>query len=284
MSDEGLVDAALQPRRHRRTLLAVPDYSRDEVAALVDHTLLKPESTEADVARLAHEAAELGVYAICVSPSMVRVARQLALVRSGRRHRGGFPFRQASFGDQGGGGASRSRAGAEEIDMVIDVGAAVAGDFDAVQTDVAAVRGAIGGTVVLKVIVESAALLSIAGERVLIEVCRAADVAGADFVKTSTGFHPSGGASVHAVELMAAAVGPRVEVKASGGIRTAADATAMLDAGATRLGLSGTRAVLDGLRTQLTCLRYLLLTRMVLCDDMRLKRLLAGDDTDRITS
>ncbi len=79
------------------------------------------------------------------------------------------------------------------------------------------------------------------------DACRAADTGGADFVKTSTGFHPSGGASVQAVELMAATMAPRVEVKASGGIRTAADAIAMLDAGATRLGLSGTRAVLDGL-------------------------------------
>ena len=96
-------------------------------------------------------------------------------------------------------------------------------------------------------IVESAALLSLAGEQSLVSACRAAADAGADFVKTSTGFHPSGGATTHAVEAMAAAVGPRVEVKASGGIRTADDAVAMLVAGATRLGLSSTRAVLDGL-------------------------------------
>ncbi len=105
----------------------------------------------------------------------------------------------------------------------------------------------IGQKIVLKVIVESAALLSIVGEQALVSACRAAEDAGADFVKTSTGFHPAGGASVRAVELMRAAVGPRVEVKASGGIRTTADAVSMLDAGATRLGLSGTRSVLDGL-------------------------------------
>ena len=79
------------------------------------------------------------------------------------------------------------------------------------------------------------------------DACRAAEDAGADFVKTSTGFHPSGGASAAAVRLMAQTVGDRIGVKASGGIRTAADAVAMLRAGATRLGLSGTRAVLDGL-------------------------------------
>jgi deoxyribose-phosphate aldolase len=130
--------------------------------------------------------------------------------------------------------------------MVIDVGAAVSGAYEAIRADVAAVRAAVADAV-LKVIVESAALLSLAGEDTLVSTCRAAADAGADFVKTSTGFHPCGGASVRAVELMAAAVGPRVAVKASGGIRTADDAVAMLNAGATRLGLSGTRAVLDGL-------------------------------------
>ena len=130
--------------------------------------------------------------------------------------------------------------------MVIDVGAAVSGEFIAVASDIAAVREAVGQQIVLKVIVESAALLSIVGEQALVDACLAAEGAGADFVKTSTGFHPAGGASVRAVGLMRATVGPRVEVKASGGIRTTADAVSMLDAGATRLGLSGTRAVLDG--------------------------------------
>jgi len=109
------------------------------------------------------------------------------------------------------------------------------------------VRAAVPDGVILKVIVESAVLLSRRGEQTLMDACRAADTGGADFVKTSTGFHPGGGASVQAVELMVATMAPRVQVKASGGIRTAADAIAMLDAGATRLGLSGTRAVLDGL-------------------------------------
>jgi deoxyribose-phosphate aldolase len=115
-----------------------------------------------------------------------------------------------------------------------------------VHADIAAVRAAVPGAV-LKVIVESAALLALADEQTLAAVCRAAEGAGADFVKTSTGFHPAGGASARAVEVMAATVGGRLGVKASGGIRTAADALTMLDAGATRLGLSGTRAVLDGL-------------------------------------
>jgi deoxyribose-phosphate aldolase len=130
--------------------------------------------------------------------------------------------------------------------MVIDVGAALSGMLDDVRADIAAVRSAVPEAV-LKVIVESAALMELSGEPLLVDICGVAEDAGADFVKTSTGFHPSGGASVRAVEVMADTVGGRLGVKASGGIRTAAAASAMLDAGATRLGLSGTRAVLDGL-------------------------------------
>jgi deoxyribose-phosphate aldolase len=219
--------------------------SRAQLAASVDHTLLKPEATDADVAGLVAEAAELGVYAVCVSPSMVPVA-----VRAGAGVRvasvAGFPSGKHLPAVKAHEAALAVASGACEIDMVIDVGAALAGDIDAVRSDVQAVRSAIGGAV-LKVIVESAALLALADEPTLAQVCRAAEDAGADFVKTSTGFHPAGGASARAVALMAETVGGRLGVKASGGIRTASDALAMLDAGATRLGLSGTRGVLDGL-------------------------------------
>jgi deoxyribose-phosphate aldolase len=222
-------------------------YRRDEVAALVDHTLLKPEATASDIARLVDEAADLGAFAICVSPSMVTVAKRAGAQRRPIAAVVGFPSGKHHSVVKAEEARLAVAEGAAEIDMVIDVGAAVSGDFAVVQTDVAAVRAAIGEDVVLKVIVESAALLSIVGEEALVSACKAAADAGADFVKTSTGFHPAGGASVRAVELMSAAVGPRVEVKASGGIRTTTDAVAMLDAGATRLGLSGTRSVLAGL-------------------------------------
>lgn len=219
--------------------------SRAELAAFVDHTLLKPEATAADVTALVAEAAELGAYAVCVSPSMVPVA-----VRAGAGVRvaavAGFPSGKHVSAVKAHEAALAVAAGACEVDMVIDVGAALAGDVDAVRSDIQAVRDAVGGAV-LKVIVESSALVALADERTLARVCRAAEDAGADFVKTSTGFHPTGGASARAVALMAETVGGRLGVKASGGIRTAADALAMLDAGATRLGLSGTRAVLDGL-------------------------------------
>ncbi|GBE65325.1 deoxyribose-phosphate aldolase [Mycobacterium sp. MFM001] len=216
--------------------------SRDQVAALVDHTLLKPEASAADVAAVVAEGADLGVYAVCVSPSMVPVAAKAGGVRIATV--AGFPSGKHLSEVKAREAALAVASGADEVDMVIDVGAALAGDLEAVRSDTAAVRAAVPG-VVLKVIVESAVLLPVAG--VLVDVCHAAEDAGADFVKTSTGFHPAGGASVEAVALMAEAVGGRLGVKASGGIRTAADAVAMLDAGATRLGLSGTRAVLDGL-------------------------------------
>jgi deoxyribose-phosphate aldolase len=219
--------------------------TRSQLASLVDHTLLKPEATDADVAALVAEGAELGVYAVCVSPSMVPVALEAG---GGMRVAAvaGFPSGKHVSAVKAHEAAEAVAAGAGEIDMVIDVGAALAGAIDAVGRDIEAVRVAVP-TAVLKVIVESAVLLSQADGRTLAAVCRAAEGAGADFVKTSTGFHPAGGASVRAVALMAETVGGRLGVKASGGIRTAADAIGMLDAGATRLGLSGTRAVLDGL-------------------------------------
>ncbi len=217
------------------------------VAALVDHTLLKPEATEADVVALLQEAEELEVFAVCVSPTMVATAKSFRTGEYAIASVVGFPSGKHLSSIKAEEARLAVAAGADEIDMVIDVGSALEGDFDAVRADVVAVFDAIPEHIVLKVIVESAALLAFGGEQRLVDACRIAEDAGADFVKTSTGFHPSGGASVHAVELMAATVGDRLGVKASGGIRTAADAVAMLDAGAIRLGLSGTRAVLDGL-------------------------------------
>ncbi len=222
-------------------------YRRDAVAALVDHTLLKPEATEADVLALLAEAEELEVCAVCVSPTMVAAAKSIRTGEYDIASVVGFPSGKHLSAIKAEEARLAAEAGAGEIDMVIDVGSAVEGDFDAVKSDIATVFEAIPSYVVLKVIVESAVLLDLGGEGRLVDVCRIAEDAGADFVKTSTGFHPSGGASVRAVELMARTVGDRLGVKASGGIRTATDAIAMLDAGATRLGLSGTRAVLDGL-------------------------------------
>lgn len=213
--------------------------TRAEVAAMVDHTLLKPEATPADVDALIAEALDLGVYAVCVSPSMLPVQAPGLVVAAVA----GFPSGKHHSLMKGSEARLAVEQGAQEVDMVIDVGAAVAGDFNAVLADIITVREGIDNSTVLKVIIESAAL----SDEAIVQACRAAENAGANFVKTSTGFHPAGGASAHAVELMASTVGGRLGVKASGGIRTAAAAIEMIGAGATRLGLSGTRAVLDEL-------------------------------------
>jgi len=215
------------------------------LARLVDHTLLKPEATRADVEALVAEGVRLGVYSVCVSPSFLPLEIPVGLDGAPDLLVAtvcGFPSGKHHSDVKAAEAARAVRDGADEVDMVIDVGAAKEGRFADVQQDIATVRAAAPAPTVLKVIIESAALT----DEEIVRVCEAAEAAGADFVKTSTGFHPAGGASVHAVELMARTVGGRLGVKASGGVRSAADALAMVRAGATRLGLSGTAAVLAG--------------------------------------
>ncbi|MDR7382071.1 deoxyribose-phosphate aldolase [Promicromonospora iranensis] len=224
---------------------AVP-HDKASLATFVDHTLLKPEATAGDVATLVEEGAALGVFSVCVSPSFVSLAVEVAAGRLAVATVCGFPSGK-HMGDVKAFEAARAVSDeADEIDMVIDIGTARAGRFDAVQADIAAVRAAVPNDRVLKVIIESAALT----DEQIVETCKAAQAAGADFVKTSTGFHPAGGASVHAVSLMArtvgAAGGGTLGVKASGGIRDLDAALSMIEAGATRLGLSGTASVLAG--------------------------------------
>lgn len=206
---------------------------------MVDHTLLAPEASAADVDRLCEQAQALGVLAVCVSPSMLPVTAPGLVVATVC----GFPSGKHTPQVKAAEAAQAVAAGADEVDMVVDVGAVRAGDLARVRADLDAVRAAVPRPCLLKVIVESAAL----DDDALVAACRQAEAAGADLVKTSTGFHPAGGASVHAVEVMAATVGGRLGIKASGGIRTAETALAMLAAGATRLGLSATAAVLAGL-------------------------------------
>lgn len=213
--------------------------SAADIAGIIDHTLLKPEATRADVAALVAEAAELGTYSVCVSPSMLPIevpdGLKIAAVC-------GFPSGKHTSAVKAAEAAAAVANGADEVDMVIDIGAAREQRYDDVQADIAAVRTAIPAPTVLKVIIEAAVL----DDEQIVGVCRAAVAAGADFVKTSTGFHPAGGASEHAVRLMRETVGPDLGVKASGGVRTLEQARAMVAAGATRLGVSGSRALLAG--------------------------------------
>ncbi|HWG94959.1 MAG TPA: deoxyribose-phosphate aldolase [Mycobacteriales bacterium] len=212
--------------------------TRAQLASRIDHTLLKPEATDAQVAALCAEAEELGTYSVCVSPARLPLRPLHGVVVCTVV---GFPSGAVRPEVKAAEAAQAARDGAREVDMVVDLGRVKAGDWDAVEADVRGVVEASG--VLVKVILESAALT----RAELVEACRASERGGAQYVKTSTGFHPAGGASVEAVRVMAETVGGRLGVKASGGIRDTATALAVLDAGATRLGLSGTRAVLDGL-------------------------------------
>lgn len=212
--------------------------TRAALAAMIDHTLLAPQATSGQVAELVAAAKELGVFSVCVSPNLLPLSDtgsvKVATVC-------GFPSGAHKAEVKGAEAARAVSDGADEVDMVVNLALVKAGDFAAVQAEIAAVKAQVPG--VLKVIIESAALT----DAEIVACCQAAEAAGADFVKTSTGFHPAGGASEHAVSLMAATVGGRLGVKASGGIRTAAQALAMVAAGATRLGLSASADVLAGL-------------------------------------
>ena len=216
--------------------------TRAELAAMIDHTLLSPEATPEEVDRLAGEAAELGVGAACVSPTMVPVVSAFPDRTFAVCTVIGFPSGAHVTGVKAAEATWAQAEGATEFDMVVNLGQVKDHDWAGVEADVADVRAAVSG--ILKVIVESAALSAIE----LDGVGRAAIEGGADFLKTSTGFHPSGGATVEAVGVLATiagAAGRPVGVKASGGIRDLTTALAMIDAGAIRIGCSATRAILD---------------------------------------
>ena len=218
------------------------ELTRSDLAHMVDHTLLKPEATPADVVALCAEANDLGVFSVCISPSFLPLAGDLLAPGIATCTVVGFPSGKHHAGIKAAEAARAVAEGADEVDMVIDVGAVKAGQWRTTEREVAAVREATAG-VLLKVILETAALT----DDEVVRACIICQEAGAEFVKTSTGFHPAGGASTHAISLMASTVGGSLGVKASGGVRTAEAALSMVAAGATRLGLSGTRAVLDGL-------------------------------------
>ena len=211
--------------------------TRTELARLIDHTLLRTDASHADVLALVAEGLDLGVYAVCVSPSMLPVPDLPAALRLATVC--GFPSGKHTTAMKVAEAAESVRLGADEVDMVIDLGLLKAGGYRDLVREIRAVRGEVP---LLKVIIESAAL----SDEEIVVACEAAAEAGADFVKTSTGFHAAGGASVHAVALMAATVGDQLGVKASGGIRTYEQAAALVAVGATRLGLSATADVLAG--------------------------------------
>ncbi len=223
-------------------------------AAVIDHTILAPEATIDDVKRVCEEAVAFGFYAVCVNPRFVRDAVEAigALVTSGSNaHRpvvaavAGFPLGANAFEIKVEEAARAMEDGAGEIDMVLSVGALCSGDRKAVRSEIEAVAHVVHQrrNALLKVILETTALTD---EQIILG-CRCAAEGEADFVKTSTGFHPGGGATVEHVRLLHRHASP-IRVKASGGIRTPEAVAAMLEAGASRIGTSSGVAIVEALR------------------------------------
>jgi deoxyribose-phosphate aldolase len=212
------------------------------IAALIDHTILKADATRTDVVKVCREARQYGFASVCVNPYWVPlVTAELTGSRVKVCTVVGFPLGATSTESKVCETQVATRAGAQEIDMVINVGALKSGENDAVRNDIAAVcRAAHAGGAIVKVIIETA-LLDDEQKRV---ACQLAKATGAEFVKTSTGFAATG-ATAHDVALMRAAVGPVMGVKASGGIRTLDDLRTMAAAGATRIGASASVKIVE---------------------------------------
>lgn len=211
------------------------------LAGMIDHTILKPEATRTEVARLCDEAIAHGFASVCVNAVHAGfVAGRLKNSAVKTCVVVGFPLGASGAAAKADEAVRAIADGADEIDMVIDVGALREGDLDRFRADIAAVRQATAGKV-LKVIIETCLLNDAQKET----ACRVSKELGADFVKTSTGFS-SGGATVEDIALMRRVVGPDMGVKASGGVRTAETAWAMVEAGATRIGASASIAIVGG--------------------------------------
>jgi len=212
-----------------------------EIARMIDHTLLKAEATKEQIIKLCEEARKYSFASCCINPAHVKLAAECLR---------GSPVKTCTvIGFPLGATTSMVKAmetrdaiadGADEIDMVINVGALKAGDYDLVRRDIEAVVNAARGKIV-KVIIEAALLT----DEEKVTACQLAKQAGADFVKTSTGFGP-GGATVHDIALMRKTVGKSKGVKASGGIRDFETARQMIEAGATRIGASASVAIVKG--------------------------------------
>lgn len=214
-----------------------------EIAAYIDHTLLKPEASREQILQVAAEAREYGFASVCVNPVWVTtVAEALAGSPAKTCTVIGFALGATTTATKAFEATNAVDNGADEVDMVIDIAAARAGERERLVTDIRAVaevahaKGAI-----LKVIIET----SLLDDAAKVLACEAAVEAGADFVKTSTGFN-GGGATVADVALMRATVGPDIGVKASGGVRSYEDAAALIEAGATRIGASSGIAIVNG--------------------------------------
>ena len=208
----------------------------------IDHTYLKPQASLEDIRRICDEAKKYGTASVCVNPSYIEfVAQQLAGTDVTPCCVIAFPLGASTPEAKAFEAFDAANRGAREVDMVINIGAVKSGNWKLVKRDIEAVVNAVKGRAKVKVIIETCLLT----DEEKVRACTAAKLAGADFVKTSTGFS-TGGAKVEDVRLMRETVGPELGVKASGGIHSYEEAVAMLKAGASRLGASATLKIMEG--------------------------------------
>ncbi len=230
-----LIRQAMQAGASRFSATLGVHHVDGDIAGLIDHTLLKPDATQAQIAQLCHEARQYHFAAVCVNPTHIKLCADLlkgsdvAVCTVVGFPLGATPSEVKAYEAQ-----QTIEDGATEVDMVINIGALKGGEYDLVERDIAMVtRTCHNNGALCKVIIETALLT----DEEKIKACELAKKAGADYVKTSTGFGP-GGATVADVALMRRVVGPDIGVKAAGGIRSYADAKSMVEAGATRIGAS----------------------------------------------
>ncbi|HHZ7120702.1 TPA: deoxyribose-phosphate aldolase [Enterococcus faecalis] len=213
-----------------------------ELNRMIDHTILKPEATEAAVQKIIDEAKEYNFFSVCINPCWVAFAsEQLADTDVAVCTVIGFPLGANTPEVKAYEAADAIKNGANEVDMVINIGALKSQQYDYVRQDIQGVVDAAKGKALVKVIIETALLT----DEEKVKACELAKEAGADFVKTSTGFS-KGGAKVADIRLMRETVGPDMGVKASGGVHNAEEALAMIEAGATRIGASTGVAIVSG--------------------------------------
>lgn len=214
----------------------------NSIAGIIDHTLLKPETTKEAILTLCQEAAEYNFASVCVNPTWVALAaEELKNAEAVVCTVVGFPLGASTPETKAFETKNAIENGAAEIDMVMNIGALKGGEYDLVERDMKAVQEAAEGRALTKVIIETCLLT----DEEKVKACEIALKAGLDFVKTSTGFS-TGSATVEDVRLMRETVGKNAGVKASGGVRSLEDAEAMIEAGATRIGASAGVKIVKG--------------------------------------
>lgn len=229
---------------------ASADMSPSSLAKYIDHTLLKPQASQEQVRKICDEAKKYHFASVCVNPNYIEfVAQQLAGSGVAPCVVIGFPLGATTPEVKAEETNTVVMLGAKEVDMVVNIGAIKSGDWNLVKRDIEAVVNAARGRALVKVIIETCLLT----DEEKVKVCTIAKLAGADFVKTSTGFS-TGGATVEDVQLMRQTVGPHMGVKASGGVKDYAGAVAMIKAGATRLGTSSGAKIVEGTAKQSDCI------------------------------